>query len=1008
MSCVGLRLYFSDSRIKSILERRLGEMTGGSATIAYFDIYGWLKLRIEKLALSSDAGDSTWFEIGEANVDLDPRSILSGKLHVRRAEISEGIFDFSGMPSLKAATPGAEATDGEFSLPLRVIIDTCKVTDFRVSDPRADFTLGINLENIDIKDLRNMAFEFAIRGESGGIHFAKDSIGVDGKFEFVFDGSYLKDRSARQRFRLNINGLSVAVPQEYDVGNIDVTALMQSAPGSDAISIDSMGLSLNSRTLIDCGGSIEFKPRFRLEIDATGREWGIASIADMADRLGIPLRPRGRAALSEARFTVMSSGIMYDFTLDITDLGLEFGDNFRIMGINGQIYSDGDMEQIIFGSSLMIDSALAIAPDGSTARLKGLSTAVEAELSKDEYSVNITSGITDFLGGNLDLSAFSDNSKITGSLKISDLNLSQVTMKSTGPRETAVFGLLDLKIDLGGILDSISADLQAIARDVTIYAQKDTLILGDQNLKIRSTTRPGKEKLETSLDYSIGTILSGSGSISYPLKAIPGDSLAVTFDMNIDNSLIPGYFPSSLAGSLGPVDISGLSELKGRLTSPPDSIALHGRSELLVKSTDLLMEDFQSLLSSLASSSRVEIDGDSIRVAFAGDIGEVFAEEYSDLSFPNINFVGKIVSTSDTTWELSDCQAEIPSLKSTVNIGGAFGTTKGGPFSDFRIDFDFNSTDKVELTSSLSVGGEFGVRATVSQRGDVLAFSGESQLRNLILEGSGGMYCEGIDGILPFSGKIDLSDSLFIKSERETMPNRSTYRRNRTPGRAQTGFGTITAAFVSIRDIAASDIVFDAAFRDGILEIPYYTGKILGGSFIGDLSCDLTEVNLMREYPNYRRLIYNISLETPDLDFNQLTPGLGPYKSKAGFTSTAHFRGSGIIASGEDYSIEGVFHIWNMGPKVVDRILDYMDPQNQNPGVVQTKDLLNKKILGFIDISYKPKEFIVEIKHGALYPALYMSQPSIIRVIPVVKVPMPIRYGRIPLNTILSAMEEVR
>jgi len=162
----------------------------------------------------------------------------------------------------------------------------------------------------------------------------------------------------------------------------------------------------------------------------------------------------------------------------------------------------------------------------------------------------------------------------------------------------------------------------------------------------------------------------------------------------------------------------------------------------------------------------------------------------------------------------------------------------------------------------------------------------------------------------------------------------------------------------------------------------------------------------MREYPDYENIEYNTNLEMASLDFNQLVYGFGPYKSKANFTADAGFRGRGIIAPGQDYSVEGTFHISEMGPQVVDRVLDVIDPENQNPGVAQTRSLLNKKLLGIIDMSYKPTRFSFEIKHGAMYPSLSMDQPFFADIIPILRVPMPIEYGRIPLNTIVNTIKE--
>jgi hypothetical protein len=172
------------------------------------------------------------------------------------------------------------------------------------------------------------------------------------------------------------------------------------------------------------------------------------------------------------------------------------------------------------------------------------------------------------------------------------------------------------------------------------------------------------------------------------------------------------------------------------------------------------------------------------------------------------------------------------------------------------------------------------------------------------------------------------------------------------------------------------------------------------------LRADLSSVNLMREIPNYEAMLYRLDLELSNLDFNQLTFNMGPFNQRADFSADAHFRGSGLIAPDEDYTVSGSFHITRMGSGVANRVLDVLDPENSNPSIVQTKELLNKKLLGFIDMSYKPKNFSFELKHGSLYPRLFMDQPFFADVLPLVRVPMPVEYGRIPVKSLLANLKE--
>jgi hypothetical protein len=151
---------------------------------------------------------------------------------------------------------------------------------------------------------------------------------------------------------------------------------------------------------------------------------------------------------------------------------------------------------------------------------------------------------------------------------------------------------------------------------------------------------------------------------------------------------------------------------------------------------------------------------------------------------------------------------------------------------------------------------------------------------------------------------------------------------------------------------------------------------------------------------------YEIGLQMSGLDFNQLIYGSGPFKNRANFAADAYFAGNGLIATGETYSISGDLNITEIDGDVVDRMLDVIDPTNQNPGVAETRKLMHRKILGVVNLSYKPKQFSFELRHGNIYPRLYMDQPFYAEVLPLIRIPMPVEYGRIPVKNLLDSMLE--
>jgi len=1005
---VGLRLYFNDNRIKAMAEESISDAFGSKATIGELAIDDWLTLRLKNIEIKDSVSGERWFFLETAAARLRPWDLFSKIVHLESVEISGMDFDYGKMV-IPETTQAAKKSDSEtpLGLPFSIAIDSCRFDRIHVSGPEVDFTCDLQAGGINFKGPEDFSLSYIIDLHDGKIRYSDEELGLAGDFRFLMTGALNNTGSSPQNISLDVSNIVMRIPESYEIGDLSVSGLVTAQPSAGGASIDSISAVLNGNKIINFSGNIETRPELKLELIADKTHWEVASFADLANRLGFPVEPTGIMDLNEGRIIYKLAGIMYDFELRIADFGISFGDNLRIEKIDGRVYSDGDLDQIIFGSSLDVGALYLVSPDGSTLRLSGISSAVEAEISGSDYSLNITSGISDILGGRLDLSAFSENSNLTGNLKISDASLAQISAQAAGAPDTTVFGLLDLNIDIGGMLDSISTVLRADARNITIISHTDTLGLDDQDLEVKATTLVRNNNINSAIDYSIGPLLTGNSLLKYPIVPSERDSLEFSFDFDIDNSLLPSYFPSSLSASLGAIDISGQSALSGKFSSPSDNVAISGESKLTIHPTDLLVEDFQSLLFAVVSQSDVRVSNSGIDVAFQGGVGELYMEEYSDLPFSDIQFSGNIVSTSDTTWKLENTVAKIPSINTIMTAAGTFGLAGDQPFSDIQIHYKLDSPDPVALNSLISIQGEVSGEASLSQHDNLFEFSGEARINNLIANGEG-IYCGPINGNIPYSGIINMEDSLFVKSKSQNLVERSLYRRNKRADRSFAEFGVIEIDQITFEDISASSIQSNILFDNGLLRIPYFTGEIIGGSFIGDVSCDMRDVNMLREFPNYENLGYSFAMETANLDFNQLVFGFGPFEKKAEFSSASHFEGRGIPLPGEDYSLEGALHVSKMGPDVLNRVLDFIDPEKQNPGVTQTKSLLNKKLLGFIDISYKPKEFSVEIKYGAIYPELYMSQPFYADFLPLMKIPMPIRYGRIPLATLMSGMEETR
>jgi hypothetical protein len=216
--------------------------------------------------------------------------------------------------------------------------------------------------------------------------------------------------------------------------------------------------------------------------------------------------------------------------------------------------------------------------------------------------------VTDFFGGEFDISAFSQSSRIDGKLTVDDVKLSEAVSGLLAEEGVGMNGIFNLSLDFSGNLDSIRSEVSASLDDFNIKFEDDSLYIPRQDFQLNASTSIGKEDIKSTFDYSFPKSISGSGEFSYPLISSPSDSIIMSYRITLDNSALPSYLPAAVLKALGTVEVSGGSVIDGRFASPSDTILFKGSTKLTIEPTDILIGDFQSILYSLISVSELEVN----------------------------------------------------------------------------------------------------------------------------------------------------------------------------------------------------------------------------------------------------------------------------------------------------------------------------------------------------------------------------------------------------------------
>ncbi|UCC79182.1 MAG: hypothetical protein JSW64_13040 [Candidatus Zixiibacteriota bacterium] len=1006
LALISLRIYFSDSRIKEFATDAIKENTGGDAVIGSLDISGFLKIDLEGLELRNEINDSVWLRIAGVRADIEPLKLIYGDLHVSDMIIKDLRLNYVHIPDFQRAPAEGEAPSAAMDLPLDLVMERFELGNFVASGPEAKLGFDLIISQLSFQSPDDFSAAYSLNTDKGLIHYYSEDLSLNGTCDVTAAGVISSSENTAQDMKVSLSDIRLVMEESLLVDNLDVTLKTMSKFDENLIVVDDLTFNLDDKEILGFTGQIKLKEKPELALRAREKSWDITGLNPLLKDLNLPLILAGIISIEDLSISGSPDYTSYDFVMGLKDVGIDYDKMIYLGGLSGSIYSSGDPELIVFGSSLTADSISGRSDSLHLFSVYTISSAVEAEISSSDIYFNINTGITDFFGGKFDIFAFTESSKIDGDLRVQNLNLSKAVSNILAGEGVDLGGLFGMTLKVSGRTDSLQSNLTASLENLKVSLENDSLFIPRQDFNFSASTIIGKESINSRFAYDVHESVSGNGEFLYPLKPTALDSIIMSYRMNLDNSVLPSYLPAAALEALGAVELSGGSVLDGRFSSPVDTFKFTGSSKLTIEPTDILIDDFQSVLYSLISVSELEVTDRGISLFSNSGIEELFNENYSEFDFSGITIEGEIVSLADTTWRITNMNAKIPSLKSRLDLMGDFGFAGEAPFSNLTLYFAFDSDEPVEIGNQLYVKGELKAEIRTASIDTLLEFSGTADFNNIEIESPGVFRCADINGDIPFSGKLNLQDSIFVVERDVTEISGSGYQRARLANMLAREYGRLKIGRIEADPFYLFDINIDAGFRDGICDIPYLTGELLGGNFYGLLRADLSNVNFMREIPDYRAVSYKLDLELSNLDFNQLTYGMGPFKERADFGADAHFQGSGLIIPEEDYIISGSLHITKMGPGVALRVLDVLDPENSNPSIMQTRELLDRKLLGFIDMSYKPKNFSFELKHGSLYPRLFMDQPFFADVLPLVRVPMPVEYGRIPVKSLLSNLKE--
>ena len=994
-------IYVNDHKLALMIENMAERKLGCDIEISDFRLDGLSRLHCGSIKARST--DSLWFEIDSINIKINPWAILGWELQIKFIAIESvylnmNFYRFFNSDTMAGIAENDSINSKEFVFPLTVKIDYCNLSNLKVDDNLACYhtegNLGFSGENISIKNIADFRGNFYIKASGYTVKYNSDILGpdlttlVNTNLKITTTG--INSASLQGIMELTETGARFDTLSFTDLPNISGDCQLTFQDNN--IIIDKLAISTGKQRNLSISGvinsALDDSVSANIKFDSLAIDLGTYN---KTLRMFYPdITLTGKIDIDSILEVIWANNSVSIPNGIISLKDISYENNLAgISGINGKI----NLAHHNSGNLLNIDLAIEqVRYDTISVNNSRFIAGAAYDKALSLVSTNATILCSDLYGGEADIAIGYADSGLKGNIKISNISLTELAGNQ-------IEGVTGGQISFEGSPYNITGQFAFDILDIVYRMEDDSLNLDSLALrgKFNTSTREPFDFKIADITFSVGQLLHGELT-SYTKNG----KAMISLQAGMDISTIPEYLTASLAHLLGPIDIDGDLTIYGQASADTSFEFDVGVS---VEPTDMLLEEYQSLVVSLGAVIDLFTDPRGLVIYLDGTIGELYVENLSATRFENIKIRGSLIQKSSDLWQIENMQMEFPDQKVSFDLEGELLTGKHYGY-DLLTKLEFHSSEAVDLTSDFRGSGDLAAEMFLREKADTLYFKGKIDMRDISLSGKNDLELNKLGGNYQVSGKIFMNDSLFVTSLNAPVLPFSQYRRDRYVPLSQTrSISNLSIARIQYGQLVINDFKADAAFTDGILTVDYFEGNFLDGAFTGSCLLDISKVNLFEDIPDYSPIKYQIKSAFSNIDFDVLVSSVkGRRKKKSGETEldgNLAFTGGGLAMPGKKFSLEGTLNITSIGSKTADRLMKFLDPLEENPGIANTRKLMNRKFL-FLDMSYKPRWFSFSIKHGNLYPRLYMDQPFYADFMPLLKVNMPIQYDRIPLNTVLS------
>jgi len=1055
---IGLRtLYFTDHKIKQISTETLSGKLHRLIQIDSLDISILSGVRLKGLQIHDppDCGGEVFLRLKGLKLkyrllsllkkQLEIEAIVIDKPEIYLRQLSDTLWNFSDLVQPKKQESPAASERAESDSPLLLVLRNLelKQASVHLSGPGELELSGINfdIESLFFRSPEDFSLKARFQISPG-----------DGKNLSVTSVSTIPELKLSGNLRVSLSGeISSVVPStgevEFSLKDSEIyfgrtfPALSLSAGlkyvydmGADSLQLEEIYFELNENRLLQAEvtlTSLVAQPQFRFASRSNGLNLGNFShvIHEFLPALRIEGETYWENIWAEGNQEKINAGLTFglrnvcaqDSTTGLAIDGLDFQAKLEagivLLSTDVEVKLDGDFS--LREVNYPLDDSLTITVAGIGGRFGVELDSLERQMPRVKEAT-FEAAVNEIFGGRASLSAIS---RLPGPVLSGTASLEQIQFDQLPQSPISGSGGLKLDFsaaDFGDIVCTFTLSIDSLK----YHLEADSIVLeplkfsGDARLSVKEDLS-GIELEHLSL-MSAGLLdLSASGGI----YNFGRDSLTANLEAKIKHNRLSDFLPLELNRSLGGLQFAGETEIK---TTIRGRLPASSRTQIDIN-TILELTDFGMMLPAFESELR-GLGGELI-LAFQGDRVELEGlfrldriENYNYLTSPVSDCFlslkasvtnlprGDEPAPTEMSLFLENLQFDCLSLKFGLALNGMVSDLSSSPKLRLAGSFDFRSTEEMTLFGEMKARGGLSLRMNLSMRDSLVTLYGSADFQYLNLEMPPLVSIENMNGHIPFHQELDLRDMSLVQETKEVSAIYASSPFNYERLRAynlQRGenISNFKIDKITAMRFSAQNLEMDVTFGNSALHIPRLVGNLYDGNLYGNLLVDLKSLKLGGRKLDLEGVEYRAYLQFSSVNFSEMT-GLAEeiITEEKSLTGDIYLRGRGIIPTGD---LEAELNITQVSAEVLSRIFDFLDPEGTDPSLEMTKTFLDQKfkVIGIIPIRFRPRWFSCSVRHGNIYPSLhadvYAPVPFIKQLI---RLPMPIRYDRIPLSVVLSQM----